>query len=338
MDTNRVVESRPRLWRSRWAAIGAAVAVTLGAGGLVAVNAAPSEPSAVVTIDPSRILDTRTNKGLSGPFVSAVPRNLQVTGARGFGGVVAVPAWATGVLLNVTVASPSAAGFVSIRPGDATGTPSTSSLNFEAGTSALANAVQVRLPTSGQIQIIYDAYGVAGPTAHVLIDVVGYLVPEAGADGDGWGYLTTMYVIDPELCPDDQIRLDLTVWWGEAWHSTGPTNCRFLGPNDWRIPVNAGTPIGDLFDNPPPIGLDHETRNRVEMNIGNAETLVGELSCDFVSPEGPLDGTLYCSTNAWVSWNDVEDGPSVRPATPAEWEQVIDADLFALAGISRWLG
>ena len=107
-------ESRGRLWRSRWAAIGAAVAVTFGAGGLVAVNAASSVPSSVVTIDPVRILDTRdpVNVGLNGPFASQVSQKLQITGAILVvsGTKTVVPAGATGVLLNVTVASPTADG------------------------------------------------------------------------------------------------------------------------------------------------------------------------------------------------------------------------------------
>jgi hypothetical protein len=173
-----VKDSRRSLWRSRWAAIGAAVAVSLGAGGLFVADAASSPASAVVTIDPVRILDTRTNVGLSGPFVSLTSRKLQVAGA-------VVPAGATGVLLNVTVVAPSANGFLSVRPGDATGTPSTSSLNFTAG-DIVPNAVQVGLPTSGanagQIDITYDAFGVPGPTTNVLIDAVGYMI-EGGGGG-----------------------------------------------------------------------------------------------------------------------------------------------------------
>lgn len=165
--------------RSRWAAIGAAVAVALGGGGIVAVNAASSSPSSIVTIDPVRILDTRdpVDIGLPGPFVSTVSQKLQVTGGT-------VPAGATGVLLNVTVVEPTAAGFLSVRPGDADGAPSTSSLNFKAG-DIVPNSVQVGLPTSGahagQIDITYDAFGQRGPTTEVLIDVVGYM-SNAGLD------------------------------------------------------------------------------------------------------------------------------------------------------------
>ena len=174
-------EPRRRLWRSRWAAIGAAVAITFGGGGLFVANAASSPPSSVVTIDPVRILDTRdpVNVGLPGPFLSAVSQKLQVTGPvpTTTGTQTPVPDGSTGVLLNVTVVNPSADGFLSVRPGDATGAPTTSSLNFNAG-DIVPNSVQVGLPTAGanagQIDITYDAFGQAGPTTEVLIDVVGY--------------------------------------------------------------------------------------------------------------------------------------------------------------------
>jgi|GEM_PF-3175630 len=103
--TNEIDSHRRRGgWRSRWAAIGAAAAVTFGGGGLFAANAASSAPSSIV--------------------------------------------------------SPSANGFLSVRPGDATGAPSTSSLNFNAG-QTVPNSVQVALPTAGadagRIDITYDA-------------------------------------------------------------------------------------------------------------------------------------------------------------------------------------
>lgn len=189
-------ESRGRLWRSRWAAIGAALAVTFGGGGLVAVNAAGGVDSTTVLTDPVRVLDSRdpVNVGLAGPFASQVPQKLKVTGSISTttGTKTVVPTGATGVLLNVTAVAPSAAGFISIRPGDATGLPSTSSLNFTAG-QIVPNAVLVALPTSGgnagEIDITYDAFGASGPTTDILIDVVGYTnssrldALQAGIDG-----------------------------------------------------------------------------------------------------------------------------------------------------------
>ena len=181
-DERTVGEARSSLWRSRWAAIGAAVAVSVGAGGMFVAQAAPgTAESTIVSVTPERILDTRNGNdiGLAGPFVSAVAQKLQVTGSipTATGTKTVVPTGATGVLLNVTPVGPTAAAFISIRPGDATGAASTSSLNFTAGAIS-PNSVQVAMPTAGanagKIDITFDAYGVAGPTTDILIDVVGY--------------------------------------------------------------------------------------------------------------------------------------------------------------------
>lgn len=178
MSSVASTDVRPRLWRSRWAAIGAAVAVTFGGGGLFAVNAASPE-SSTVAIDPVRILDTRTDVGLPGPFVSPVPQDLKVTGSipTATGTNTVVPAGATGVFLNLTPVSSTAAGFISVRPATATGLPTTSNVNFTVG-AINPNAVLVELPIGGaddgKIEITFDAFGTAGPTTEVLVDVVGY--------------------------------------------------------------------------------------------------------------------------------------------------------------------
>jgi hypothetical protein len=182
LETPPTDTRRTTLWRSRWAAIGAAVAVSFGAGGVFVAQAVPGpSESTIVSVAPERVLDTRNGNdiGLPGPFVSAVAQKLQVTGSipTATGTKIVVPTGATGVLLNVTPVGPTAAGFVAIRPGDATGAASTSSLNFTAG-GISPNSVQVSLPTAGanagQIDITFDAYGVAGPTTDILIDIVGY--------------------------------------------------------------------------------------------------------------------------------------------------------------------
>jgi hypothetical protein len=148
------------------------------------VGAAPGdEDSTVVGVSPPvRILDTRdgTDVGLPGPFASPTAQKLQVTGSipTTTGTQIVVPDGATGVLLNVTAIKATNNGFVSIRPGDASGTPTTSNLNVVAGVTT-PNAVTVALPTSGanagQIDITYSADGLTGPTSDVFIDVVGFL-------------------------------------------------------------------------------------------------------------------------------------------------------------------
>lgn len=180
------------LMRSRWAAVGAAIAVSLGAGAAVHLaGAASSPPSSFVSITPVRVLDTRdpVNVGLAGPFASPISQDLDVTGtiATTSGRQVVVPDGATGIVANVTAVRPAADGFISIRPADAAGAPGTSNLNFTAG-STTPNAVTVALATSGvdagTIEITFDAYGQLGPATDVLVDIVGYYL-DGGAGEPG---------------------------------------------------------------------------------------------------------------------------------------------------------
>jgi len=135
-----------------------------------------------VSITPVRVLDTRdpNNVGLAGPFVSATGQDLTVTGkiATANGPQQVVPPGATSVLLNVTVVNATADGFITVRPADAPGAPSTSNLNFKAG-EVTPNAVVVQVPTvggdAGKIEITYDAFGAAGPSADAVVDQNGAL-------------------------------------------------------------------------------------------------------------------------------------------------------------------
>lgn len=172
------------LWRSRWAAIGAAVAVTLGAGGLYSVGAA-TDPSSFVAITPVRVLDTRIGAGLDGDFTSGRPRLLDVTGTIeivGADGVTVasgspVPDGATAIVANVTAVFPSTAGFIAMRPGTASGTPTTSNVNFTSAGVVSPNSVTVALPTTGsqagKVQLFFQGT-VASATTDILVDIVGY--------------------------------------------------------------------------------------------------------------------------------------------------------------------
>ena len=167
--------------RRRWVALGAVIALTVGALGMPFAQAdvTSGDKPVFVAVSPKRLLDTRFNIGLSGKFSTGVPRLLKITGnvpVAPSGTATVVPAGASGVVLNVTVVNPSKAGFLSVRPGDATGSPSTSNLNFLAGVT-IPNEVTIGLPTAGgnadKIQIWYQANSTPG-TTDVLVDVVGY--------------------------------------------------------------------------------------------------------------------------------------------------------------------
>jgi hypothetical protein len=133
----------------------------------------------MVAITPVRVLDTRVDLGLVGALASDTQRTLDVTDTA----QSPVPAGATAIVANVTVVSPTTLGFVSVRPGDATGLPSTSNLNFLAG-AVVPNSVTVELPTAGAaagtVDLVFHGTE-ANATAHLLIDIVGYY--QAGGTG-----------------------------------------------------------------------------------------------------------------------------------------------------------
>ncbi|MGA1566194.1 MAG: hypothetical protein ACO39Q_08275 [Ilumatobacteraceae bacterium] len=174
--------------RSRWAAIGAAVAVTLGAGGLVSVGAISSNDRVFIETPPIRILDTRRD----GEKVSNETYGLQVTGDDvvvyldppvddGTGTLISeVPARvvdsnASSVSVNITVTEGTrnaGYGFVTAfpcaDPSDAK--PNSSILNFVEGVD-VANAATVQLGATGMLCL--NVYG----SAHVIVDLMGYYVP-----------------------------------------------------------------------------------------------------------------------------------------------------------------
>ena len=173
--------------------IGAAAVVCLAASAVVVGSVAvPAQTlalpgaseSTVVTIEPTRVADTRYDIGLTGQIAVNKPRKFTGTGPidtyidSTSTTVVkqVVPAGATGVFLNVTVVTPSEPGFLAIRPGTATGVPATGGLNFDQGT-VLANGILIALPTTvdkaGQIDIYYGS-PTAGASTDLIVDVVGY--------------------------------------------------------------------------------------------------------------------------------------------------------------------
>jgi hypothetical protein len=170
------------MWRSRWAALGAAVAVAVGAGGVGLVRANVAQSATTVAVDPVRIVDTRIPMGLVGPLEADIPQFLTVTGDL-------VPPGATAVQINVTVVDATVDGFLSVRRGELSGTPHSASLvNVQRGSHA-ANAVTVALGASGALELTFDSYGTGMGQADVLVDVYGYHLaggestPAAGVPG-----------------------------------------------------------------------------------------------------------------------------------------------------------
>lgn len=157
--------------RARWAAIGAAVAVSLGAGGFGIASATISsgERAAFVPITPCRVMDTRPAPDTVGvratPLGSTDTHTIAVVGVSGN---CNVPIDATGVVMNVTAVGPTQPSFLTVFPAGVA-LPLASNLNYTAGQTPTPNAVTVDVPASGQVSF----YNLAG-TVNVVADIVGY--------------------------------------------------------------------------------------------------------------------------------------------------------------------
>ncbi len=111
----------------------------------------------LVPAGPFRVLDTRSDVALA----SDVPRAIDVR----------APAGAVGVVASVTAIAGSTGGFLTAYP-CGTPTPSTSNLNFSAG-SIVTNTVVSTLG-GGELCLI------ANTAAHVIVDVTGFFAPSSG--------------------------------------------------------------------------------------------------------------------------------------------------------------
>lgn len=174
-------------WNTRGARVLVATWVTALAvvGGLLVTPtgaaAAPTsaQPGTFTSLEPARLLDTRTATGV--PTTASVPGNGAVTfTVAGRGGVPTTGAAA--VVLTVTVTRTSQAGHITAHPAGSAA-PLASNLNFAAG-QTVANAVTVKLSPDGRVTL---RNGSPAPV-HLVADVAGWYATAAtpaGAAGAG---------------------------------------------------------------------------------------------------------------------------------------------------------
>ena len=160
------------LVRTRWAALGAAVAVTLGGGGIGLVTAtSPSDATTLVAITPCRVIDTRPDFTVGSKASPLGPGETHTVATHGDNGdCTGIPADAVAVSMNVTAVEATAPTFLTIW---ATGEPrpTASSLNPSPGQPPTPNAVTTNLNAGGR----FDIFNLAG-NVHVLADINGYYV------------------------------------------------------------------------------------------------------------------------------------------------------------------
>ena len=183
------------------------------AGVLVDVTGYVLDGSGIVMQSARRLLDTRAGSihvgQVTGPVASRRVYTVDVAGQAG------VPATATAVLVNVTVADVSTVGNLRVYPaGQAI--PGTSVLNYAPGKDK-ATATIVALGDDGAISFYSDTAG----TAQVILDVVGYV--EAGSAYTG---------IAPERIVDTRTA-----------YQTGPLTGALTGRRVYSVPVAGTGPV-----------------------------------------------------------------------------------------------
>ena len=163
------------VWRARWAAVGAAVAVSLGAGGVGWLAHADTPPSTFVGIAPCRLFDTRPAPDNVGdrrtPLAAGEELTRQVVGANGN---CNIPATATAIAYNLTIPT-SIDGFLTIFPADSA-RPRSSSINPVGGEQVKANSGIVGLSATGAIKL----YTLTGPV-NAILDITGYYTAAGGS-------------------------------------------------------------------------------------------------------------------------------------------------------------
>ncbi|MGZ7023529.1 MAG: hypothetical protein ACXVJ3_20010 [Ilumatobacteraceae bacterium] len=155
--------------RTRYASIGAIVAVLACGGGLLTASAsAPPGASSFVPITPCRLFDTRPDTAVGArntPLGAQATFTATVWGSNGH---CQIPSGATGVSMNVVAVNPTAASFLTVFPADQP-QPLASSLDWVARQPPTPNAVTVALSADGKVSF-YNNDG----NVDLAADVVGY--------------------------------------------------------------------------------------------------------------------------------------------------------------------
>ncbi len=132
------------------------------------------QASAFYTVAPCRLVDTRDPGGtFGGP-------SLSFNAARSFtfAGRCGISTEAVAISANLTITSPSTAGFVTVYPAS-TARPNTSQLNYRAGQTRTNNAI-LALGPGGGVEVFL---GQANGAAHLIVDVNGYFVDSSVPPG-----------------------------------------------------------------------------------------------------------------------------------------------------------
>ncbi|MCB0969056.1 MAG: hypothetical protein KDB37_19670 [Ilumatobacter sp.] len=296
--------------RSRWAAIGAAVAVSLGAGTVGFVGAAGPSASAYVPITSCRAIDTRSAEPI-GPRSSPLgSRDVLTVAARaGSGQCSALPADAVAVSLNVTALGATLPTHLTIWP-TGVAMPNSSSLNPSPNQPPTPNAVTTPLSAAGS----FDVFNFQG-SVEVIVDVTGYYteMPAGGTaphDHDA-RYYTKEAIDDWAGELDDQLGL-------VAYAPLGDTT---LSAQSFRADVGSGWQISPY--------LSHTTISSVECVSAPIEIMSTDGSVLITDVVVTYEAATTVLLNTSITVVDPVTAPSLA-ATTESWST--GANLAATSG------
>jgi hypothetical protein len=146
----------------------------------------PTQPSYFHSLPPCRLLDTRDGTGVPAPGKVGAGQSLSLLVATRCG-VTSMPQ-VSAVVLNVAVTQPTAPGYFTVYPSDAS-RPLTANLNFLAGETR-PNSVTARVGADGKVKI-YNS----GGSSHIVADVFGYYGPQP-AQGERFNSLAPARILD----------------------------------------------------------------------------------------------------------------------------------------------
>lgn len=140
----------------------------VGLMGWGADKALAAGPYSYFPLTPCRFVDTRDSSLQGGaPLSSFTVKTFTAKGKCG------VPSTAKGISVNVTVALPGGAGFLTLYP-SGVAKPFVSVINWASTDNALANGAMVPLgsASSGELSAYEESNGTG--TVHLILDVTGY--------------------------------------------------------------------------------------------------------------------------------------------------------------------
>ena len=307
--------------RTRWAALGAAVAVTLGAGGISLGHAAigTGDKPVFVGITPCRLVDTRPGDSNVGGRTSPLGANdtltLQVIGSTGQ--CTDIPADAVAAAMNVTAIQGSTRSYLSVYPADAA-LPNASNLNWNGGDPPTPNKVDVGLSAAGEVKITNNA-----GTVHVAADLVGYYIDHTHDDR----YYTETEV-DAALDHQKFVNID-TMKNVEGWQANRPIGGPLVFDASLVLPPDytAGTDLTFVVN---VFKLDFEPRASCTITMASnflygmrpstgepvtPSQLVGGGVMAFDAVQRDVDGVEFTMTGSFQPGDSVTFGVFPDPST-----------------------